>query len=114
MGVRFFLTQPIYSEDAIENLKLAKQTLSVKILAGFMPIVSYRNAVFLNNEVAGIDIPEKVIARMEGQTSEFVQKISLDYCMDLILKIGHDCDGYYLMTPLKKYQMIAELIKRMK
>ena len=34
--------------------------------------------------------------------------------MDLILKIGHDCDGYYLMTPLKKYQMIAELIKRMK
>ena len=39
-----------------------------------MPIVSYRNAVFLNNEVAGIDIPEKVIARMEGQTSEFVQK----------------------------------------
>ena len=64
MGVRFFLTQPIYSEDAIENLKLAKQTLSVKILAGFMPIVSYRNAVFLNNEVAGIDIPEKVIARM--------------------------------------------------
>ena len=30
MGVRFFLTQPIYSEDAIENLKLAKQTLSVK------------------------------------------------------------------------------------
>ena len=51
---------------------------------------------------------------MEGQTSEFVQKISLDYCMDLILKIGHDCDGYYLMTPLKKYQMIVELIKRLK
>ena len=114
MGVRFFLTQPIYSEDAIENLKMAKQTLNAKILAGFMPIVSHRNAVFLNNEVAGIDIPEKIVAKMEGQTSEFVQKISLDYCMDLILKIGHDCDGYYLMTPLKKYQMIVELIERLK
>ena len=50
MGVRFFLTQPIYSEDAIENLKMAKQKLDAKILAGFMPIVSHRNAVFLNNE----------------------------------------------------------------
>lgn len=112
MGVRFFLTQPIYSEDAIENLKLAKQTLNAKILAGFMPIVSYRNAVFLNNEVAGIDIPEKVVTQMEGKAPELVQKISLDYCMDLVCKIGHDCDGYYLMTPLKKYQMIVDLIKR--
>ena len=114
MGVRFFLTQPIYSEDAIENLKLAKQTLNAKILAGFMPIVSHRNAVFLNNEVAGIDIPEKIVAQMEGKEPECVQQISLDYCMDLVSKIGHDCDGYYLMTPLKKYQMIVELIKRIK
>ncbi len=114
MGVRFFLTQPIYSDTAIENLKLAKQTLNIKILAGFMPIVSYRNAVFLNNEVAGIDIPEEIIAQMEGKTPELVQKISLDYCMDLVSKIGHDCDGYYLMTPLKKYQIITELLKRMK
>ena len=51
---------------------------------------------------------------MEGKESECVQQISLDYCMDLVSKIGHDCDGYYLMTPLKKYQMIVELIKRIK
>ena len=56
--MRFFLTQP----DSILKMQSkfkTGQTLSVKILAGFMPIVSHRNAVFLNNEVAGIDIPEK-------------------------------------------------------
>ena len=98
----------------LKDIDLAKQTLDVKILAGFMPIVSHRNAVFLNNEVAGIDIPEKIVAQMEGKESECVQQISLDYCMELVSKIGHDCDGYYLMTPLKKYQMIVELIKRIK
>ncbi len=114
MGVKFFLTQPIYSDTAIENLKAAKQALSAKILAGLMPIVSYKNAVFLNNEVAGIDIPEEIIAKIEGKTPEEVQKTALDYCMALCGKIGHSCDGYYLMTPLKKISLIIALIQRIK
>ena len=79
-----------------------------------MPIVSYRNAVFLNNEVAGIDIPERIVALIEGKSSEFVKKISINYCMDLVSKIEQNCDGYYLMTPLKKYHIIVNFIERMK
>ncbi len=113
-GVQFLLTQPIYTTQAIQNLKQAKKELDIKILAGLMPIVSYRNAVFLNNEVGGIDIPENIVMQMENKSSDQVQKISLSYCIDIISEIGDDCDGYYLMTPLKKHGLIVDLIRSIK
>lgn len=113
-GTKFLMTQPIYSDIAIENLRLAKETLSLKILAGIMPIATYKNAVFLNNEVSGIDIPQEIIEKMEGKTSEEVMEISIEYSMGIVKKIRDICDGYYLMTPLKKYLMIGELVKRIK
>lgn len=114
MGVRFFLTQPVFSQEAAERVCLAKQRLSAKILVGFMPIVSYRNAVFLNNEVGGIDIPQELMEQMRDQENERVQALSLDYCMELVAKIGAHCDGYYLMTPLKKDHLITALIERLR
>ena len=53
-GVSVFLTQPVLTKEAVENLKLAKKTLDAKILGGIIPVVSYRNACFMNNEISGI------------------------------------------------------------
>ncbi|MEL7598267.1 MAG: homocysteine S-methyltransferase family protein, partial [Clostridiaceae bacterium] len=58
-GVTMFLTQPILTEQALENLKLARKELPAKILGGIIPIVSYRNACFMNNEISGINVSEK-------------------------------------------------------
>lgn len=56
-GASFFLTQPIYTEQALDNLARARQALRGKIMAGFMPVASYKNALFLNHEVSGVEIP---------------------------------------------------------
>lgn len=113
-GTQFFLTQPIFSDVAVNNLKLAKQNLNTKILAGIMPVAGYKNALFLNNEVPGINIPENVIKDMENKTPEETEKISVEYSMEYIKKAKDHCDGYYLMTPLKKYRLIGKLIKEIK
>lgn len=113
-GTKFFLTQPIFSDEAAANFHKAKSTLRSKLLAGLMPVVSYRNAVFLNNEVPGIHIPEAVVERMRDKSPEEVMEISLSYSMEIVHKIHEAADGYYLMTPLKKYKLVAELMKRIK
>lgn len=62
-----FLTQPVHSQEALENLKLARQTLKGKILGGVLPIVSYRNACFLNNEIAGVFVCEQILAQYQDK-----------------------------------------------
>ncbi|MEG0614732.1 MAG: bifunctional homocysteine S-methyltransferase/methylenetetrahydrofolate reductase [Oscillospiraceae bacterium] len=113
-GTQFFLTQPIYSDEAVENFKRAKGVLRAKILAGIMPVAGYKNAVFLNNEVAGIHIPEAIVEELSGKSPEETVEISMKYAMSIIGKVWDFCDGFYIMTPLKKYQMVAELIKNIK
>lgn len=113
-GTKFLMSQPIFSRQAEENLKLARETLSIKILAGIMPVVSHRNAVFLNNEVAGIHIPEELVEKLAGKEPDDVLKISMEFSMGTAERVLPYCDGFYLMTPLKKYQMTGKLTKNIK
>ena len=60
-GVAGFLTQPVLSREALDNLKRAREVLNGKILGGIFPVVSYRNACFLNNEIAGMRVCGEII-----------------------------------------------------
>ena len=51
-GAVFFLTQPVFDEGRISTVKEARE-MGAKMLLGIMPLVSYRNAVYMNNEVPG-------------------------------------------------------------
>ncbi|MCK5201999.1 MAG: methylenetetrahydrofolate reductase, partial [Spirochaetales bacterium] len=39
-------------------------------IAGIWPLASYRNALFLHNEVPGVTIPEQIMKRMEMKDSK--------------------------------------------
>ena len=115
IGANFFMTQPIYSRENIENLIKAKNTLkNAYILAGILPFSSYKNALFLNNEVSGIDIPEDIIESLEGKTPEEVKEISISYSLDIIDKVYDVCDGFYIMIPLKRTDIVLEIIDYIK
>ena len=111
-GAEFLLTQPIFTQEAIENLKKAKSILNCKILAGILPFSNYKNALFLNNEVSGISIPEDIMSSLKDKTPAQVKEISADYCLNIINKISDYCDGYYIMTPMKKIDLVCDIIDR--
>ena len=110
-GAECFFTQPIFTQKNMENLKKAKATLGCKILAGIMPPASYKNALFLNNEMPGIEIPEEVVRSLMGKSKREAKEISMAYAKGIVERIRGDCDGYYLMTPLKKIDFSIELIQ---
>lgn len=114
-GVNFFMTQPVFSEANINNLISAKEALKdVYILAGIYPVVSYRNALFLNNEVSGIDIPEDVIDSFRDKTKEESAKISVSNTLTLISKVYDHCDGLYIILPLKRTDIVVNIIENIK
>ena len=57
-GASYFLTQPVYSRADIDRLAYIKSQVNTKIFGGIMPLVSYRNAMFMKNEVYGIQVPD--------------------------------------------------------
>ncbi len=67
-GMSGFLTQPVLSEQAVENLRRTRETLGsrAKILAGIMPVVSQRNAIFMENEISGIHVDEEINQKFAG------------------------------------------------
>ena len=109
-GARVLLTQPIFSEEAAQNFKKAKETLDCYILAGILPIAGWKNARFLNNEVSGIQIPEALIERLKQLEPEEVKHAVVSYSMEKIRSVYDEADGFYLMTPLKKIELVAELL----
>ncbi len=110
-GAMGFFTQPVHSERAIENLKKAKEILSVPIMVGIMPIVSYRNANFMNNEVPGIVVSEEIIKSYEGKTAEECGEIAVKISCDIIDKVEPYADGFYLITLFGKIEPVCKIIE---
>jgi homocysteine S-methyltransferase len=112
-GASFFLTQPIYDDETIDFLKTLKDR-KVKILGGILPIVSYRNAQFLNNELPGVHVPDNYIRRFRpDMTRQEAEDTGVKMAVELAQKIQPHVDGIYFMTPFNRVSMIIKIIKRM-
>ena len=110
-GAQFFLTQPIYEDRGIENLKIVKKRTNAKILAGIMPIVSYRNARFMDNEIPGIHVPKDIMERFEAVTGrEEGEVLGELIAVEVIEKLGNLADGYYFMVPFNRVHIITKIL----
>ena len=115
-GMSGFLTQPVLSAQAVENLRKARQTLGerAKILAGIMPVVSQRNAIFMENEINGIHVEEDIIQRFAGLDREQGEALGLEVSMQMARESLPYADGFYLMTPFNRVALMERLIARLK
>ncbi len=111
-GVEVFYTQPVLSENAIENIKIAKKELKAKIMGGIIPIVSHRNAVFMNEEISGINVDEKIIAAYENLTREEAAELAVSMSLEFIEQIEEYVDGLYLITPFNRVEIIRDIVNK--
>ena len=115
-GMSGFLTQPVLSAQAVENLKKARETLGeqAKILAGILPVVSQRNAIFMENEVNGIHVDEAIIQKFEGLDRAAGEELGLEVSVQAAKAIAPYADGFYLMTPFNRVALMERLIARLR
>lgn len=109
-GMRVLFTQPVLSERGFENLKRAKKELDVKLLGGIMPVVSYRNAAFMNSEMAGIDVAPEITERYRDKNREEGEELALRISAGVIREIAEYIDGYYVITPFKRVELVLKII----
>ena len=115
-GMSGFLTQPVLSAQAVENLKKARETLgdSARILAGILPVVSQRNAIFMENEVNGIHVEEAIIEKFAGLDRAAGEELGIEISVQAAKAAMPYADGLYLMTPFNRVALMERLIARLR
>ena len=115
-GMSGFLTQPVLSAQSVENLKKSRETLGAdaKILAGIMPVVSQRNAIFMENEINGIHVEDWIIEKFAGLDRAQGEELGLAISLEMAKAALPYADGLYLMTPFNRVALMERLIGRLK
>ncbi len=109
-GASYFLTQPVFSDEAVDRIKEIKSRVDTKILCGIMPLISYRNANFIKNEFIGIDVPDEIIARYSPDMSkEEAENTGAAIARELIEKLNPYVDGYYFMLPFNRVSLVEKI-----
>lgn len=110
-GATYFLTQPIYAPEDIQRIYDIKQRVDAKILCGIMPFTSYRNANFIKNEMAGIHVPDEIVARYHPDMSkEEAEVVGAEIASEIIDKLHECADGYYFMLPFNRVSFMDKIV----
>ena len=113
-SVAGFLTHPVLSREALDNLKRAREALNGKILGGIFPIVSYRNACFLNNEIAGMRVCDEIIQLYKDRDRGESEALAAAISARVAREIEPYTDGLYLMTPFRRVELITRIIREIR
>ncbi len=110
-GAGFFLTQPVSSAEGVERLRRIKEETGARILCGIMPFVSLKNALFMKNEMTGIDVTDEVLSRYhEDMTREEGEQAGIALAKEVIAMTEDFVDGYYFSFPFNRVHMLKEIL----
>lgn len=111
-GADYFITQPIFNPELIDEMALVTKDYDAPFFVGIMPITSYNNAVFLHNEVPGIQLSQQFLEKLEQVKDDksLCQQVALEESKRLIDKALEHYKGIYLITPFMRYDLTIELI----
>ena len=111
-GVSAFLTQPVLSEQAALHLEQARDELrGAKLIGGLFPVVSEKNARFLQSEVHGITVDEAVVRAYAGLDRAQGEDMAVRLCREAASRISPFVDGYYMMTPFQRVELVCRVIR---
>ncbi len=108
-GAHFIMTQVAYDAGELQEFLSALGPCPLPIIAGILPLQSYRQAEFLRNEVPGISPTPDVMRRMQLAGPEG-RKEGVRLARELVGEIKGLVQGIYVMPSFQRYEVAAEVI----
>ena len=118
-GASFFMTQPVFSAEDEERLHLLKDAMrrkdpSVKLFCGLMPLVSRKNALFIQNEMSGINVTDEIAdLYREDMTRQEGEAVGIGIVNQVIKDTASFTDGYYFSIPFNRVYMLEKILPEM-
>lgn len=110
-GAEFFLSQPVFSKEDADRLRLIKEQTGARILCGIMPLVSRKNALFMKHEIAGVPVTDEIVERYpENATKEQGEAVGIEIAKEVIDLTSDFADGYYFTFPFNRVHMLDKIL----
>lgn len=110
-GAQFFQTQAIYDVKTFEDFMNKAAKFDVPVMAGIVVLKSAGMATYMNQNVAGVFVPEEMIEEMSNTAKEDRKKKAAEIAARIIRAIKPTCQGVHIM-PLGWDDTVPEIIEQ--
>lgn len=108
-GAQFFQTQAVYDIDIFKKFLSNIKHLNTTILAGVVLLKSAGMAKYMNENVAGVHVPDDLIKEIAAVSKEDRPKKSVEISVRLVKELKPLCSGIHLM-PLGWDKLVPEIL----
>lgn len=110
-GAKFFLTQPIFTKEDAKKLRYIKSQIKAKVLCGIMPLISRRNARFIQNEMLDIHVTDEIVNLFSpDMTKEEGEAVGVKIAKEMVKEVEDFVDGYYFSIPFNRVYLLEQIL----
>lgn len=111
-GAQYAITQPVFDTEQLREFLKRIQHVRIPVVAGIWPLVSYRNAEFLHNEVPGVRVTPSIMERMRDASAiskEAGRDEGLKIARESLLEVRDEIQGVQVSAPFGNVKYALEV-----
>ena len=113
-GAQYAITQPVFDTDQLRHFLKRIEHVRIPIIAGIWPLVSYRNAEFLHNEVPGVRVTPSIMDRMRKAAAiskEAGRDEGLRIARESLMEVRDEIQGVQVSAPFGNVKYALEVFE---
>ncbi|HKO01610.1 MAG TPA: methylenetetrahydrofolate reductase, partial [Thermoanaerobaculia bacterium] len=113
-GAEYCITQPVFDVAVLERFLAQIGDMHLPVVAGIWPLLSYRNAQFMNNEVPGVSVPDDVMERMRiasEKSKEHGLREGVSIARDTLGQVRSRVAGVQVSAPLGRVDLALQVFE---
>ncbi|HZI17145.1 MAG TPA: bifunctional homocysteine S-methyltransferase/methylenetetrahydrofolate reductase [Pyrinomonadaceae bacterium] len=113
-GAEYAITQPVFDVEQLREFLHRVGHVRVPVVAGIWPLVSYRNAEFLHNEVPGVRVTPEIMERMRvasARGKEHAREEGLQIARESLLEVRDLIQGVQVSAPFNNVRYALEVFE---
>jgi methionine synthase I (cobalamin-dependent)/5,10-methylenetetrahydrofolate reductase len=101
-GAEYAITQPVFDTEQLRTFLDKISHVKIPVVAGIWPLVSFRNAEFLHNEVPGVNVTPDILERMRiasENSKEAAREEGIAIARESLLEVRDIIAGVQVSAP---------------
>jgi len=101
-GAEYAITQPVFDTAQLKRFLGMIEHVRIPIVAGIWPLISFRNAEFMHNEVPGVEVTPEILERMRiasEKSKEDAREEGIAIARESLLEVRDVIQGVQVSAP---------------